>query len=89
MAANTNLIPKNIMDEFKRRMQESRGYDAKRADARRFVYTTLTARFGTPWWNLNNVQLLSEMQVVEESLHSKPVLEANHLITVCDDPAGE
>lgn len=71
MVANTNLIPKNIMDEFKRRMQESRGYDAKRADARRFVYTTLTARFGSCWWSLNREKLLSEMEVVEESFRLK------------------
>ena len=72
MAANNNLIPKNIMDEFKRRMQESRGYDAKRADARRFVYTTLTARFGSPWWGLNREKLLSEMEMVEESFRKNP-----------------
>lgn len=75
MAANTNLIPANVMDEFKKRMQESRGYDAKRADARRFVYTTLVAKFGNHWWHKNNEKLLSEMQVVEDSLRSKPVLD--------------
>jgi len=75
MAANTNLIPTNVMDEFKKRMQESRGYGAKRADARRFVFTTLVARFGNHWWHMNNEKLLSEMQVVEDSLRSKPVLD--------------
>jgi len=70
MAANTNLIPKNIMDEFKRRMQESRGYDAKRSDARRFVYITMTARFGAPWWNLNREKLLSEMELAESELRA-------------------
>lgn len=60
-----NLIPKNVMDEFKRRMKESRGFDAKRADARRFVYTTMTARFGAPWWNLNRDKLLEELNEAE------------------------
>ena len=63
-----NLIPKNIMDEFKRRMKESRGFDAKRADARRFVYTTMTARFGAPWWNLNREALLKELEEAEAAV---------------------
>ena len=74
-----NLIPKNVMDEYKKRMQESRGYEAKRSNARRFVYTTLVAKYGNYWWHKNNEKLLSEMQVVEDSLRRNPVL----------DPAGD
>lgn len=61
-----NLIPKNVMDEFKKRMQESRGYDAKRSDARRFLYLTMVGKMGAPWWNSHREQLLSEMQVIED-----------------------
>lgn len=77
-----NLIPKNVMDEFKRQLQGSRGYDAKRTTARRFVYTTLTARFGTPWWNLNREKLLREMEVAEKAIQENK-------LSVCGDIAGE
>jgi len=72
-----SLIPKNIMDEYKRRMQGSHGNDAKRKDARNFVYTTTAARFGAPWWNLNREIILDELEVAER------------LITARDDPANE
>ena len=61
----TTLIPKNVMDEFKLKLRDSRGYDAKRSEARRFVYTTLTTRFGTSWWNLNRKKLSEEMDAAE------------------------
>ncbi len=60
-----NLIPKNVMEEFKRRLRDSRGFDAKRADARRFVFTTMTAKFGMNWWQTNSEKLLKELEVVE------------------------
>lgn len=67
------LIPKNVMDEFRRRLKDSRGYDAKRADARRFVFTTMTARFGMAWWNQNNKILQREMEVAERENGDRPV----------------
>lgn len=60
-----NLIPKNVMVEFKRRMKESRGYDAKRAEARRFVYTTMVGRQSASWWSMNSEKLLKELEVAE------------------------
>lgn len=68
MAATSSLIPKNIMDEYRRRMKESRGYPAKLADAKKFVYSTMVARFGPYWWNTNREKLLDELKVVEQSV---------------------
>lgn len=56
------------MDEYRRRLKDSRGYDAKRADARRFVFTTMTAKLGMAWWNQNKEILLREMEVAEGEL---------------------
>lgn len=67
----STLIPKPVMDEFKKRMQESRGYDAKRSEARRFVYLTIVGRMGAHYWNEHREKLLNEIEVAEKSLQAK------------------
>lgn len=60
-----NLIPTNVANEFRRLLAESRGFKAKRAAARRWVYTILVGRFTANWWDKNSEKLLSEMKVIE------------------------
>lgn len=69
-----NLIPKNVIEEFKRLLQGSRGYDAKRAEARRFVYTTMIGKHSAFWWNQNSEKLLAEMGEVERSMTNRTQL---------------
>ncbi|MBA4375808.1 MAG: hypothetical protein C0401_06510 [Anaerolinea sp.] len=63
-----NLIPTNVANEFRRRLTQSRGYEAKRAAARRWVYSILVGRYTSNWWVKYSTELLSEMKVIEREV---------------------
>jgi hypothetical protein len=60
-----NLLPKNVLEEYRRLMTAARGNQAKHAHARRFVFTTVVARYGNAWWQANHTDILSELDAVD------------------------
>ena len=60
-----NLIPAGVAEEFTTLLKKSRGYEAKRAAARKRVYARLVGMYGATWWTMNREKLLSEMEVLE------------------------
>ena len=61
-----NLIPAAVAEEFKSLLKSSRGFEAKRAAARKRVYARLVARYGAPWWSQNCEALKNEMTNIEK-----------------------
>ncbi len=60
-----SLLPKNVLEEYRRYISAAGSNKAQQKRARWFVYTKMVARYGKTWWQDNHTNILSELDAVD------------------------